>query len=91
MVIVRATLESLIRFNAKRGEYGPGNMEDQVAERLRPACSLKAHYTDRARPDGQILAVRSEPLPRHGFVTLYINITASCRFKDQILQEKSRA
>ena len=91
MVFVGATFESLIRFNAKRGEYGPGNMEDQVAERLRPACSLKAHYTDRARPDGQILAVRSEPLPRHGFVTLYINITASCRFKDQILQEKSLA
>ena len=57
MVFVRATFVSLIGFNADRDEYGPGNMEDQVAERLRLACSLKAHYTDRARPDGQILAV----------------------------------
>ena len=91
MAFVGATFESFIRFNAERGEYGPGNIEDQVAERLRLARSFKAHYTERARPGGQILAVRGEPLPRHGFVTLYINITASCRFKDQILQEKSRA
>lgn len=88
MVFVGATFESFIRFNAQRGEYGPGNIEDQVAERLRLARSFKAHYTERARPGGQILAVRGEPLPRHGFVTLYTDITASRRFEEQILQQK---
>ena len=88
MVFVGATFESFIRFNAQRGEYGPGNIEDQVAERLLLARSFKAHYTERARPGGQILAVRGEPLPRHGFVTLYTDITTSRRFEEQILQQK---
>jgi PAS domain S-box-containing protein len=89
MAFVGATFESFIRFNAERGEYGPGNAEDQIAERMRLARSFTAHYTERARPGGQILAVRGEPLPKHGFVTLYTDITASRRFEDQIQKQNA--
>lgn len=89
MAFVGATFESFIRFNAKRGEYGPGDVDALVAERMRLASSFTAHYTERARPDGQILAVRGEPLPHNGFVTLYTDITASRRFEQQIQQQNA--
>ena len=87
MAFVGATFESFMRYNAERGEYGPGDVEELVAERMRLARSFTAHYTERDRPGGQILAVRGEPLPHNGFVTLYTDITASRRFEQQIQQQ----
>lgn len=87
MAFVGATFESFIRFNAERGEYGPGDVDELVAERMRLARSFTAHYTERDRPGGQILAVRGEPLPHNGFVTLYTDVTASRRFEQQIQEQ----
>ena len=89
MAFVGATFESFIRYNAERGEYGLGDLEELVAERVRLARHFTPHYTERDRPDGQILAVRGEPLPHNGFVTLYTNITASRRYEQQIQQQNA--
>jgi PAS domain S-box-containing protein len=89
MAFVGAKFESFIRFNAERGEYGPGDADEQVAERMRLASSFTPHYTERDRPGGQILAVRGEPLPNNGFVTLYTDITASRRYQQQIQQQNA--
>jgi PAS domain S-box-containing protein len=89
MAFVGATFESFMRFNAERGEYGPGDVEELVAERMRLASSFTPHYTERDRPGGQILAVRGEPLPHNGFVTLYTDITASRRYEQQIQQQNT--
>ena len=84
MAFVGATFESFMRYNAERGEYGPGEVEDLVAERMRLARRFTPHYAERDRPGGQILAVRGEPLPHNGFVTLYTDITASRHYEQQI-------
>ncbi|MDO8249205.1 MAG: PAS-domain containing protein [Rhodoferax sp.] len=89
MAFVGASFESFMRFNAERGEYGPGDVEDLVAERMRLARCFTPHYTERDRPGGQILAVRGEPLPHNGFVTLYTDITASRRYEQQIQQQNA--
>ena len=89
MAFVGAKFESFIRFNADRGEYGPGDADEQVAERMRLARSFTPHYTERNRPGGQILAVRGEPLPYNGFVTLYSDITVSRRYQQQIQQQNA--
>ena len=89
MAFVGATFESFMRYNAERGEYGPGDVEELVAERMRLARHFTPHYTERDRPDGQILAVRGEPLPHNGFVTLYTDITASRRYEQQIEQQNA--
>jgi PAS domain S-box-containing protein len=89
MAYVGAKFESFMRYNAERGEYGPGEVEDLVAERLRLARSFKPHYTERQRAGGQILAVRGEPLPHNGFVTMYTDITTSRRYEQQIQQQNA--
>lgn len=89
MVFVGATFESFMRYNAERGEYGPGDVEEMVAERMRLARNFTPHYTERGRPDGRILAVRGEPLPHNGFVTLYTDITVSRRYEQQIHQQNA--
>jgi PAS domain S-box-containing protein len=89
MAFVGATFESFMRFNAERGEYGPGDVDELVAERMRLARDFAPHYTERDRPGGQILAVRGEPLPHNGFVTLYTDITASRRYEQKIQQQNA--
>ncbi|MEY2631674.1 MAG: hypothetical protein RIR00_328 [Pseudomonadota bacterium] len=75
LAYIGAPFEHFIRFNAERGEYGPGDVEAQVAERVASARAFKPHQTERARPDGRILAIHGEPLPHKGFVALYSDIT----------------
>ena len=43
MAFVGATFESFMRYNAERGEYGPGEVEDLVAERMRLARRFTPH------------------------------------------------
>jgi len=76
--------EDLIRFNAKRGEYGPGDSEeltDQITERAR---NFTAHRIERSRPGGQWLEIRGTPIPSGGFVTSYIDITERKKAEERI-------
>jgi len=70
-----ATLESFIRFNALRGEYGPGDIEAQIAERVRLLTQTTANVFEYRRPDGRVILMRLEPMPPKGFVTLYSDVT----------------
>ncbi len=70
-----ATFESIIRFNAARGEYGPGDTEAIVQRIVERARLAKAHKFQRRRGPDKILEVRGAPLPDGGFVTTYADIT----------------
>ncbi len=70
-----APFEGFIRFNAQRGEYGPGNEDDQVRERTELALKLEPHTMERIRPDGTVLEIRGNPVPGIGFITIYKDIT----------------
>lgn len=76
--------EDLIRFNAYRGEYGPGDPEEQIASALARARDFKAHKLERVRPNGQALEIRGTPLPGGGFVSIYIDITERRRAEERI-------
>ncbi len=83
---VGAPFESFIRYNAERGEYGPSDTERQIAERVDAARIFAPHDIERTRPDGTVLRVRGVPVPEHGFVTLYADITARKSAERQIQQ-----
>jgi signal transduction histidine kinase/CheY-like chemotaxis protein len=74
MARVGTPLADFIRYNAERGEYGAGDVEEIVAEQLRLARHFKPHYMERVRPDGTIIAIRSSPLPNDAWVTIYSDV-----------------
>ncbi|MBA2125927.1 GGDEF domain-containing protein [Hyphomicrobium methylovorum] len=78
------TLEQLYRFNAERGEYGPGNVDDLVRERLGRASKRVAHSFERQRPNGTYLEIRGTPLAHGGFVTAHIDISDRKRDQEMI-------
>ena len=67
--------DHVIRFNAQRGEYGPGDVETQVAERVALARKFEAHSFERTRDDGTIIQIDGYPVPEGGFVTFYMDVT----------------
>jgi diguanylate cyclase (GGDEF)-like protein len=69
------SLEQIIRFNAQRGEYGPGRVEDHVAMRMALVAEKRPHVFERTRPNGTALQIRGVPLPEGGFVTTYLDVT----------------
>ncbi|MES2584059.1 MAG: response regulator [Pseudomonadota bacterium] len=84
------TLESVIRFNAARGEYGDGDQESIVNAIVDRARLGEAHRFQRQRGDGQTLEVRGAPMPDGGFVTTYSDITELTR-ATEAAQEASRS
>ena len=81
--------EAFIRYNAERGEYGEGNVEEQVATRVAMATEFKAHRIERVRPDGRVLEIRGEPMPQKGFVTVYTDITDQRRYEALIRDQNA--
>jgi len=68
-------IENMFRFNAKRGEYGPGDPERITRSLMQRIATPTRHYFERTRPNGQTLEVRGVPLADGGFVTVYTNVT----------------
>lgn len=75
LVRVGTSLETLLRYNAERGEYGPGDPESQVRERMDLARQFTAHSFLRERPSGEIIQIDGNPMSSGGFVTTYTDIT----------------
>lgn len=86
MVYLGTPFEHFIRYNAERGEYGPGAVDDLVAERIDAARRMEGHEFERTRPDGRVLRIRGVPVPGIGFVTLYSDVTEQRR-SERIIRE----
>jgi len=66
------SLADFFRYNAERGEYGEGDIEDQVRERMELAYQFQPHKLERTRPDGTVIEIHGIPLPdKSGLVTTY--------------------
>lgn len=73
------TMEDLFRFNAERGEYGPGDIQEQVRRRMTMAREATPHLIERTRPNGTVLEIRGAPVEGGGFVTTYLDVTEQRR------------
>ena len=78
-------LGDVLRFNAERGDYGDGDVEQQVRVRIDAAKKFESHKFERTLPSGKIIEVQGEPLPGGGFVTIYTDVTES-RTTEQALR-----
>ena len=74
------SFERLARFNAERGEYGPGEVDELVGRIIERARQPVAHSFERQR--GKLtLEVRGKPLPGGGLVTTYTDVTQRKHFE----------
>jgi PAS domain S-box-containing protein len=85
---VGTRFEDLMRLNAQRGEYGPGDIEQLVAERVALARQFIPHAFERTMADGRVFEIRGNPIPGIGFVTVYKEVTE--RRRAQLALEESR-
>ena len=70
-----SNIEALFRFVAKRGDYGPGDIDEQVHQRMELTRKFEAHHFERETLDGRILDICGNPAEGGGFVTTYTDIT----------------
>jgi signal transduction histidine kinase len=83
-----ARFETFIRYNAERGEYGPGDPEEKVRAVIERARKREPHVFERARPDGTVVEIRGLPLPDGGFITIYTDVTARKRAEEALKRAK---
>jgi len=72
---VGTTLDTILRFNAERGEHGPGSIEAAVNDRLQKMVAGYETFQERLLLSGTVLEVRNSPMPDGGIVTTYTDIT----------------
>ena len=84
LAFIGAEFGSFIRFNAERGEYGEGDVDQLVAERVKTASNFSQHKFERERPNGTVIEIAGTPLPTGGFVTTYTDITDTIRMQENL-------
>lgn len=90
MAFPGADFESFIAFNARKGDYGPGDAAAQIAERVAIARQFRRHRMQRRRADGSSIEIEGHPLPSGGFVTTYTDITDVVRQREILREEVAR-
>ena len=84
-------MSEAFRYNAERGEYGPGDVEQQVEERLALARKFESHHFERVRPDGTVIEIHGVPLPdKDGFVTTYTDVTSLRRAERDLAKKEAQ-
>jgi signal transduction histidine kinase len=76
-------LEDIIRHRARAGEYGPGTIDEIVAQQMSFDVT-RPQVRKRRRPNGMTLDVRTTPLPDGGYISVVTDITALADAEVQI-------
>jgi PAS domain S-box-containing protein len=72
-------IEKLFRYVAARGDYGKGDPERLVRERIERLQQAGHRRVEWVRPNGTVIGIESNPLPGFGYVTIYTDITQQKR------------
>lgn len=89
MIHVGRHVADLVRYNAERGECGPGDVDEHVHKRISHMRRGTGYIYQRTRRDGTVLEIRGNPMPGGGFVTTYTDITDVSHALEQL--ESARA
>jgi len=79
-------LDEIVRFNAQRGSYGPGETDDFVAARLESFVNDIEPVRLRLHDSGKVVEIRSAHMPDGGIVTTYTDITQSVEAEEALEQ-----
>jgi signal transduction histidine kinase len=85
-------MEEILRAQAIAGEFGPVDVEPEVARRMELIRTGVAMGTiERSRPGGRHLEIRRNPLPGGGFVTLYTDVTERHQAEERLRASQTMA
>lgn len=74
----------LIRHNALRGDFGPGDAEFHVEKRLGHLRRGLEHSFERLRRDGRVIKTVGGPMPGGGYVMSFTDITEEARVREEL-------
>jgi Na+/proline symporter/signal transduction histidine kinase/ActR/RegA family two-component response regulator len=77
MVRIGIDLAEILRYNAARGAYGPGDPDELVRERLPRYAAEQQPFLERFPDRGLVIEVRVNRMPDGGVVTTLTDITPS--------------
>jgi len=71
------SIETMYWYIAEKGEYGEGDVEKLVRERIDLARKFEPHDFEQERSDGRVIRIVGRPISagRDGFVTVYTDVT----------------
>jgi Na+/proline symporter/signal transduction histidine kinase len=81
-------ISDLIRFNAKRGYCGQGDVEGHVRRRMDNVRLGKPYTFERTRADGKVIKMQGNPMPNGGFVTTFSDITQYRQVERELVKAK---
>lgn len=84
------TLTELFYLNARRGEFGPGDPDTLVQDRVKLSKQFQPHQFTRTRPNGTVLNITGRVIHGEegevlGFVTIYQDVTLEHQHEQQLL------
>jgi Na+/proline symporter/signal transduction histidine kinase len=83
-------LDEIVRFNAERGAYGPGSVDDFVAERIESQLNEQEPLRLRLFPSQRVIEIRSARLPDGGIVTTYTDVTQNVEAEETLAAANER-
>ena len=81
----------IVRHTAERGDYGPGDVEELVAQRLEMVRSVEHYSVERRRANGVVVEIQKNSVRGGGFVLTYSDITARRQAEEELRQAKEAA
>ena len=83
LVRVGVGMDSIVKFNAERGSYGPGDVKAQVDARVHSFLHDLEPVRLRLLPSGKVIEIRSNHLPDGGLVTTYTDVTDAVEAEEE--------
>ncbi|MBA3033014.1 MAG: PAS domain S-box protein [Gammaproteobacteria bacterium] len=88
----KLSMPELIRYQAERGDYGPGDLEEMVRKRVQVLSQPSTQRTERTFPDGKTVEIFWRTLPvGSGAVATFNDITQSKQDELDLRQAKEAA
>ncbi len=84
------TFQELVRYNAERGEYGDGDVEAIVISRTEHLQYHLKFRTERERPGGSVVEVRTRRLSDGSYLMVYNDITETKRIEEALRKSEQR-
>jgi len=89
MIHVGKPVAELIRYNAELGRFGDGDIEMEIAKRLKFIRDGSAYRYQSAFFDGKVIEIRGQPMPDGGYVTTYTDITEFKHVENALIEAKA--